>query len=167
MADEDNTFAQWLDASMQARGLSQAGIAKQVGVADAQVSRWRRGSVTPSVRYLQRIADTFQVPRSTLEEMAGYESSALSAHAESATIDPEREADIQALQSRLREVLERGLPRSLWSAYGDACESLAMELAASFERVLSDAQSDTARRIGFQQRNSTKTGVSKDGGLET
>jgi hypothetical protein len=56
--------------------------------------------------------------------------------------------------------------RAVCGAYGDACESLAMELAASFEQVLSDAQSDTARRIGFQQRNSTKTGVSKDGGLE-
>ena len=58
--------------TMERRGLSQADLARVVGVADAQVSRWRRGRVIPTVRSLQRIADTFGVPRATLDSLAGY-----------------------------------------------------------------------------------------------
>ncbi len=150
MVDIDKPFATWLNATMQARGLSQAVVARQVGVADTQVSRWRRGSVTPSVRYLQRIASTFEVPRVDLEQMAGYAIGEVSKGEETAQVDPEREAEIQALQARVRDVMEHNLPRSLWRTYGEACETLAVELAASFERILDDAEGKTGRRIGFQ-----------------
>src|SRR5919199_228585 len=62
MTEPSNPFAQWLNASMQNRGLSQAEVAREVGVADAQVSRWRRGQVTPTVRYLQLLEE--KIPRS-------------------------------------------------------------------------------------------------------
>ncbi len=153
MADSDKPFASWLNATMHARGLSQAAMARQVGVADTQVSRWRRGAVTPSVRYLRRIASTFEVPGATLEQMAGYAISEVSEGEEPGDIDPEREAEIQALQARLRHVMEQKLPRSLWSTYGEACESLAVELATSLEHVLQEAHGKTDRRIGFHRND--------------
>ncbi len=149
MAGPDKPFAIWLNATMHARGLSQAAVARQVGVADAQVSRWRRGNVTPSVRYLRRIASTFDVPQATLEQMAGFASSEVGEGEEQWSVDPESEAEIQALQVRLRDIMEHKLPRSLWRTYGEACESFAVELAASFDRVLDEAHGKTDRRIGF------------------
>src|ERR1700704_4914943 len=93
-------FAGWLQASMLSRGLSQAQLARSVGVADTQVSRWRRGQVVPTVQYLQRLADTFGVERATLEQLVGYPG----AEATGAPgMEAETEAELQALQARLRE----------------------------------------------------------------
>ena len=36
------SFGHWLTAIMRERGLTQAEIARRIGVDDAQVSRWRR-----------------------------------------------------------------------------------------------------------------------------
>src|SRR5579859_1382484 len=89
-------FAGWLEASMRSRGLTQAQLARSVGVADTQVSRWRRGHVVPSVQYLQRLADTFGIERMTLDQLVGLPV-AQAGHDD----DPEREAELQAQQARL------------------------------------------------------------------
>src|SRR6185503_1222565 len=98
--EERVRFGGWLAATMQSRGLSQAQLARSVGVADTQVSRWRRGQVVPTVQYLQRIADTFGVDRATLDKLVGYP---VSEAREGSDVEPELEAELQAHQARLRE----------------------------------------------------------------
>lgn len=175
MDDSPNRFGQWLDATMQSRGLSQAEVAREVGVADAQVSRWRRGQVRPTVRYLQRIADTFDVSRPTLDRMAGYPVGDTAGGERSSDTDPAMEAELQAYQARYRELLESRLPPDLWDAYVRACEALADRLASSFQEVLSTAETsmnDTVREvrsdpgdrsIGFHTRSH---GESEEGGRD-
>jgi transcriptional regulator with XRE-family HTH domain len=150
MEDVGRQFGPWLDATMRARGLSQAAVAREIGVADAQVSRWRRGTVTPSMRYLQRIADAFEVPRAGLEHMVGYPMPEGGSDPERKELDLEREAEIQALQARLRDVLKQQLPPSLWRIYGEACQALAVELRASFDEVVAEANAQVADSIGFR-----------------
>src|SRR5437762_12162740 len=96
---ERERFAGRLSATMQSRGLSQAQLARSVGVADTQVSRWRRGQVVPTVQYLQRIADTFGVQRTTLDRLVGYP--VASAEAGSPEVDADVEAELQALQAKI------------------------------------------------------------------
>src|SRR5689334_5228375 len=95
-------FAGWLEASMRSRGFSQAQLARSVGVADTQVSRWRRGQVVPTLAYLQRLADTFGVERFTLDELLGLPVAQAREHT---TASPEEEAELQAHQARLRQVM--------------------------------------------------------------
>src|SRR5437588_2702911 len=113
-----NPFALWLDSSMQSRGVSQAQLAREVGVADAQISRWRRGQVRPTLHYLQRLASTFNVPRSTLDRLAGYPAAEDAGAEAGGETDPERLARREALQSRFGALLEE-LPENLWPAYAD------------------------------------------------
>ena len=128
-------FATWLSTTMQSRGLSQAQIARAVGVADAQVSRWRRGQVVPTVRYLQRLAETLDVPRAELDRLAGYPVDSAGA-AEGQGDDPERQAELRAYQARYAEVLRQQVPPALWRAYAEACEALARSLSASYAGAL-------------------------------
>jgi transcriptional regulator with XRE-family HTH domain len=136
-------FAGWLQASMRSRGLTQAQLARSVGVADTQVSRWRRGQVVPTLQYLQRLADTFGVQRITLDELVGLPV----AQAREAATDPEVEAELQAHQARLREVMQTRLPRSMWRAYVEACVALADGLGSSARRALRESlgEADRAR----------------------
>src|ERR1041385_2692259 len=119
---------------MHSRGLTQAQLARTVGVADTQVSRWRRGQVVPSVQYLQRLADTFGIQRMTLDQLVGLPV-AQAGHDD----DPELEAELQAHQARLRDVLRRKLPRSMWGAYVDACVALGDSLGELTTRVVRDS----------------------------
>jgi transcriptional regulator with XRE-family HTH domain len=128
---------------MQSRGLSQAQMARAVGVADAQVSRWRRGQVVPTVHYLQRIADTLDVPRAGLDRLAGYPVDATDAP-DGAGDDPTRQAELQAYQSRFTQVLQQQVPPALWAAYAEACEALARSLAASYAGALETARGTPA-----------------------
>lgn len=157
MADAQPPFAQWLDATMQQRGLSQAALAREVGVADAQVSRWRRGQVTPSVRYLQRLAGAFDVPRATLDQLAGYPVADGDQNDVVAGIDPQAEAAIQAYQARYRAIMTEQVPRRLWEAYAKACEALAEQLTAAFSEAVSAVEqaehagdTEPRRSVGFQ-----------------
>ena len=131
---------------MRARGLSQAELARTVGVADAQVSRWRRGQVVPSVRYLQKIADTLDVPRARLDALAGYPAAQLLS--DEGAGDPEREAH----EVTFRRLLEHDVPRDLWSAYVRACETLAHALTRGYAEALAqaDPNAEPRRQIGFQ-----------------
>jgi transcriptional regulator with XRE-family HTH domain len=145
MDDEDaldtaNPFAGWLQASMHSRGLTQAQLARSVGVADTQISRWRRGQVVPTVPYLQRLADTFGVQRVTLDQLVGLPV----AQTRSSDADAELDAELQAHQARIREVMLRRLPREMWRAYADACVALAEGLGKS-------AEPRPQRPLGFRQ----------------
>jgi transcriptional regulator with XRE-family HTH domain len=135
-------FAGWLQASMHSRGLSQAQLARSVGVADTQVSRWRRGQVVPTVQYLQRLADTFGIHRATLDQLVGLPV----AQADTRGADPTVEAELQAHQARIREVMERRLPAEMWRAYVEACVALAEGLGASTTRALRESVERASER---------------------
>lgn len=128
-------FAGWLEASMRSRGLTQAQLARSVGVADTQISRWRRGQVVPTLQYLQRLADTFGVERITLDELVGLPVAQAREPGKRAS-DPELEAELQAHQARLRETMQSKLPRQMWRAYVEACIALADGLGVSTRRAL-------------------------------
>src|SRR3954453_15294271 len=119
MPDDEKQFAAWLDTTMKHRGLSQAELARAVGVADVQVSRGRRGPVVPTVRYLQQIADVIGVSRTTLDPLAGYP---VALQGENEQSDPVQEAEIAEYAARFGEVLRTRLPREMWQAYTGACE---------------------------------------------
>ena len=135
---KSRAFAHWLNATMQSRGLSQA-RARVVGVADTQVSRWRRGQVVPTVRYLQRIATTLDVPRSNLDRLAGYpvgkdDSGAV------ADADPGRQAELDAYSgAAVRLLLEARVPRPLWRAFAEACTALANSMAGTYGDAVASA----------------------------
>jgi transcriptional regulator with XRE-family HTH domain len=136
----DSRFAGWLQASMFNRGLSQAQLARSVGVADTQVSRWRRGQVVPTLPYLQRLADTFGIERAMLDRLVGLP--VAQGHDETDeddAFDPETEAELQAYQARLREVMQTRLPRAMWRAYIEACVALADGLGTSAKRALRES----------------------------
>jgi len=135
--NEGNRFAGWLQASMHNRGLTQAQLARSVGVADTQISRWRRGQVVPTLQYLQRLADTFGIDRMTLDQLVGLP--VAQATGSGPPLEPEVEAELQAYQSRLREVMQTRLPRNMWRAYVEACVALADGLSASAKRVVSES----------------------------
>jgi transcriptional regulator with XRE-family HTH domain len=145
-----NRFAGWLQASMHSRGLTQAQLARSVGVADTQVSRWRRGQVVPTVQSLQRLADTFGVPRVTLDHLVGLPV------AQAPGAEPELEAELQAHQARLRKVMHERLPREMWKAYVEACVALAEGLKAQTERAARTAsktpndEPPPERHLGFR-----------------
>jgi len=146
MAGETTGFAHWLNVTMQQHGLSQAALARTVGVADTQVSRWRRGQVLPTLRYLQQIADAFGVPRSTLDRLAGYP---VVDRISTTTfeIDPIALAELQAVEARYQDILEEKIPRVMWPAYLAACDALADAFQASYQAILSPLpdESDTHR----------------------
>ena len=131
-------FAGWLATTMNSRGLSQAQLARAVGVADTQVSRWRRGQVMPTVQYLQRIADTFGVQRTTLDRLVGYPVAEAGAPS-GGGVDADIEAELQALQARLREAMQTRLPRTMWRAYVEACVALADGLGSSARRAVRES----------------------------
>jgi transcriptional regulator with XRE-family HTH domain len=133
-------FAGWLQASMLNRGLSQAQLARSVGVADTQVSRWRRGQVVPTLLYLQRLADTFGIQRVTLDRLVGLPVAQAPHSSGDSGINPEVAAEFEAHQARLREVLANRLPRSMWRAYVEACVALADGLSASATRVARESE---------------------------
>jgi transcriptional regulator with XRE-family HTH domain len=139
-ADEfDSRFTLWLNRTMESRGYSQADLARAVGVADAQVSRWRRGQVVPNVHSLQRLADTFGVPRATLDTLAGYPS----AETATETNDPGelmRRAEIQTYQAWFGQLLTTQVPPELWRVYIEGCAALAQSLGGAYSATLAQAQ---------------------------
>jgi len=137
-------FGSWLESSMRSRGLTQAQLARSVGVADTQVSRWRRGQVVPTLQYLQRLADTFGVQRITLDQLVGLPV-AQATDPTGPRTDPETEAELQAHQARLRQIMQTRLPRSMWRAYIEACVALADGLGASAARALQQSLEESSQ----------------------
>jgi len=137
--DLDTRFVLWLNQTMEHRGYSQADLARAVGVADAQVSRWRRGQVVPNVHSLQRLADTFGVPRATLDSLAGLPSDETA----SESSDPGeliRRAEVQAYQAWFGQLLATQVPPELWRVYVEGCAALAQSLGGAFSATLANAQ---------------------------
>ena len=74
-------------------------------------------------------------------------------------VQPEVEAELQAYQARLRQVMQNKLPRSMWRAYVEACVALADGLGASATRAIresieqleemSDDEPPPERPLGF------------------
>ena len=125
------SFGDWLGTAMHSRGISQAQLARSLSVADTQVSRWRRGRVEPTVPTLQRIADTFGVERATLDRLVGLPVAEAKQRRRRPRYSAEFEAELEAHQARLRQVMQRRLPPGLWRAYVEACVALAEALHAS------------------------------------
>lgn len=167
------TFGRWLSATMRERGLTQAEIARRIGVDDAQVSRWRRGLVVPSVGHLQRIADALDLPRVLLDRLAGYP-----VPDEADLILPEAPADVQAGSVPRAEpealpptrdpalaveaeaygawfagLLDRRIPPLLWRAYASACLALANGLTGGYADAL-----DSLVRVASAERPTEATG---------
>jgi transcriptional regulator with XRE-family HTH domain len=138
----ERNFGGWLEASMRSRGFTQAQLARSVGVADTQVSRWRRGQVVPTVQYLQRLADTFGVERIALDELVGLPVAQARTERDSHP-DPRLEAELQAHQARLRQVMQDALPPSMWRAYVEACVALADGLNSSARQALQESLGDS------------------------
>lgn len=132
-------FGVWLTATMGERGLSQAELARRLGVDDAQVSRWRRGLVVPSVNHLQNIAAVFGVPRDDLDRLAGYPVSD-PANDLPGGDDPARAIERDAYEAWFGRLLERKVPPLLWRSYAGACAALAETLVDGFDAALSEAR---------------------------
>jgi len=146
--EQTRPFAEWFSASMQARGVSQAEVARNLGVADAQVSRWRRGHVVPSRRHVHQIAAAFRVPCETIEHLVGHVEP-VAEMSVAPDIDSVRQAEEQAILQALANILEQRVPRSLWGAYARGCEVLAEEMTLAFEHAVEASQAESSRRIGF------------------
>jgi repressor LexA len=68
------TFAEWLDAQMLERGLTQAELASKVGVSQQAVSLWLQGERSPGVRSVNRLARLFEAATDRiLELLDGFE----------------------------------------------------------------------------------------------
>jgi transcriptional regulator with XRE-family HTH domain len=163
-AGAEVSFGAWLSAAMRERGLSQAALARRIGVDDAQVSRWRRGLVVPSVGHLQRIAGALDVPRVLLDRIAGYpvpdEAEILlpepvppprpeppAGRPTQATPDGDRDpalvTEADAYGAWFARLLEKRVPPGLWRAYASACLALADGLTGGYADAL-----DTLVRAG-------------------
>lgn len=160
MKETARPLGEWLAASMQTRNLSQADVARQLGVADAQVSRWRRGQVVPSRHHLQQIAAAFHVPTERVEHLAGYVPPGADT-ASAPDIDPAMRAEEEAILHTLAEILEHKVPHGLWGAYIKGCETLAAELVRAFEHAVEASQAQPTHAIGFLARASDDAGTKR------
>lgn len=153
---DEPTFGRWLTAIMRDRGLTQAEIARRIGVDDAQVSRWRRDLVVPSVPHLQRIAGALDLPRVLLDRLAGYpvpdEADVLlpAAPANPPTTttsraaadglpphrDPALTVEADAYGAWFARLLDDRIPPVLWRAYASACLALADGLTGGYAEAL-------------------------------
>jgi transcriptional regulator with XRE-family HTH domain len=55
------TFGQWLDTTMENRGIQGQDLAKKLGVTDGAISRWRTGQSIPKMNMLRDLAATLDV----------------------------------------------------------------------------------------------------------
>jgi len=133
---------------MRSRGLSQAQLARTMGVGEAQVSRWRRGMAVPTVRSLQRLADALGIARSTLDHLAGYPTDEPLEPAGGHEVwSAEQAGELHACQVRLARLLEQRVPPELWPAYVSACTALADALEESYAGTLRRADRLLERQV--------------------
>ncbi|MGA7672619.1 MAG: helix-turn-helix domain-containing protein [Nitrolancea sp.] len=158
MDNAGDGFPAWLGLTMRARGISQAQLARSMGVGETQVSRWRRGLAIPTVHSLQRLAETFGVPRATLDQLAGYPIGGATLSLE--VNANESDSELAAYQAMLAELMEQRVPRELWHVYVEGCSALAEALSRTFNGTLERAESEDAAResrssepLGFREPN--------------
>jgi transcriptional regulator with XRE-family HTH domain len=121
-------FAEQLKRLMESRGLSQAALARELGVYDTNVKRWRSGTGI-EIENVRKIADYFGVDREWLERLAGYGDNRPSFT--EGTINPEIAAMYDADRAALEDELH-GIPSKFWPAIFSAqrtARRLAVELA--------------------------------------
>jgi transcriptional regulator with XRE-family HTH domain len=109
-------FAETFERLRLSRGWTPAEVARRLDVRDTEVSRWRRGGTRGgiSIRNVRKIADLFEVDRSSLEQLAGFEPSV------QADDDPELTAYVERFRSAVKSV-----PRAFWPVVTQASVSLA------------------------------------------
>lgn len=64
-------FAQWLNTTMENRGIRATDLAKKLKVTDSAVSRWRSGAGTPSMDAILRLAKILNTDGVRLAVTAG------------------------------------------------------------------------------------------------
>lgn len=112
-------FRGFFNALLESRGLSGAQAARKLGVAQSQVSRWKRGEGGISLENLQRIHETFGIDLAYLTGLAGIRDSSAS------TVNDSIEAERQLWRARYDDLIEKKVPRWAREAYIAACEALA------------------------------------------
>jgi len=61
MREQGETIGSRIKKARETAGISQLGLARQIGVPFQRVSEWERGVVSPSARYLKAIAEALSV----------------------------------------------------------------------------------------------------------
>lgn len=172
MSEKRFDFPTWLEMTMRTRSLTQAELARTMGVGETQISRWRRGLAVPTVHSLQRLAETLGVSRLTLDQLAGYPTGGPGDVVVVDKGDDETNAELQAHLAILANLMERRVPRELWHVYVEGCSALADALGRSFNGTLERAgieprSGDVGRatrptgRLGFHEpshRDSEQSG---------
>lgn len=67
-----SAFAQWLNETMEALGLTQEGLGNKVDVSHVTVSKWQRGRHLPDPKQLRRLAIAAGVDDVWLFRLVGY-----------------------------------------------------------------------------------------------
>lgn len=167
------TFASALERLMTSRGLSQAALARGLGVWDANVGRWRRGGGI-EIENVRKIAEFFGVDALPLEQLAGYRDRSLPVTGDtSVRIDPQMKALLDAEIAETHEELS-GVEPQFWPIILDAGR-VARQAAARIARMaapqsISDAsgQSNSAKALKASQLkrgHSSSQGQPQSGGL--
>jgi transcriptional regulator with XRE-family HTH domain len=71
MTSTEERFAQWLNTTMENRGIRATDLAKKLKVTDSAVSRWRSGAGTPSMDAILRLAKILNTDGVRLAVTAG------------------------------------------------------------------------------------------------
>lgn len=107
----DPAFSAVLRNLMEARGFSQADLARELDTTPSQVSRWLRGLVVPSVASIDTIARCLHADHEFLERLAGWRANTVGSVQD--TIDPQLAALYDAEHESLMNDL-RGIPPAFW-----------------------------------------------------
>ena len=101
-------------------------------------------------------ADTFDVPRTTLDRLAGYPVAEAPHPLPRVVEDATELAELAAYEAHFRQMLEEQIPRPLWRAYMDACDALADALSESYrtarEQEPPAGPEKEDRDLGFRRR---------------
>jgi len=162
------TFADVLNDLMEARGLSQAALARALDTYDGNVRRWRTGAGI-EIENVRKLATFFGVDRAYIERLAGYGDSSLSSADDSdPTFDQQVSALLDADKLNVHEELS-GVDIEYWPYVleaGRVARAAAAKLArmATGGDISKDSSSDVSNagpttRKGAQGR---KTGRRSD-----
>lgn len=113
----DRTFGAWLERQLARREWSKADLARRMGVANGDVSRWARDERTPSPVTIDKMADVLSVDVDFLLTLAGHRPQVIE-------IDPDSPT------ARLMPLIER----VNWDAYPGRLDTLEKELQWMIER---------------------------------
>jgi transcriptional regulator with XRE-family HTH domain len=98
-------FREALRSLLTERGLSQAALARRLGLSPQAISAWLAGNVTPSHEHVSRLEDEFAIePRGSLLELAGYSTNNDTDATVESLIRADPGLDATALDGSLRQV---------------------------------------------------------------